>query len=787
MIRKHWLHILMDGFTVCLISGSLAYSLLLSLFLPVLFPTILLMTAGIYLVLTLLLWNRYTLLSILPTGTFVFFLTARYYLPEKWWQNILPYLIWLFRYMSGSAAFDQDLLLLTLWLITALFCVVFYILILKLKWFALPLLLGASLLFVLWFLGHDAVMSYIWWFALGFTLVWGGKYHGNLAKKYTMPDYGLWQACALPLAVFIILTAYLIVPKDNRNLQWTYLVQKVDQIEERFSDRFGFTGPRQPFRLSETGFPSSQDQLGGPVKLSGDLVLKVTAPLPLYLRGTLLNEYVSTGWSDTIDDMRYRFSDQNWNDARSIAADFNEPILAELTQEERTSFFPKVEATITHVGIQTSVLFNVHRLDALDPSRANSFTPYFNTKGETFSSRYIEEDESYTLTAYIPNLENADFRHYLTDRIPSIDWRHPLPDMLWEEDSYRDLLLSIQQHYTRIPDNVPPRVYALVDELTQDLTSDLEKILAIQNYLKENYSYTLIPPYTPYDRDFVDYFLFDLQEGYCTYFATALAVLGRAAGLPTRYIEGFLMPSETDLNGNYDVRKLNGHAWVEVYFPWTGWIPFDPTPPGTANTNPGAGGYSGQDIPYWDDYWQQYMEQGEGYIPQPGEFGPDPIPEELAGTSLLVTLSMILLGILLLALLSLLTGLLIRRHRINKQPYAKQFHLYYREILWLLALHGSPIAQGETPYTYAARIDTWLINPESSMKDIAELLVKSTFGSYALTVWDRDKISDFYGHLRKNMCSVIGLPIFYIRWVLRLLTGSKPHKNKKAGIRVFMA
>lgn len=77
----------------------------------------------------------------------------------------------------------------------------------------------------------------------------------------------------------------------------------------------------------------------------------------------------------------------------------------------------------------------------------------------------------------------------------------------------------------------------------------------------------------------MDYFLFHQKKGYCTYFASAFGVLARCVGIPTRYVEGFMVDyKEKDNVGAYQVGSNNAHAWVEAYIEGIGWIPFEPTP-----------------------------------------------------------------------------------------------------------------------------------------------------------------------------------------------------------------
>jgi hypothetical protein len=71
------------------------------------------------------------------------------------------------------------------------------------------------------------------------------------------------------------------------------------------------------------------------------------------------------------------------------------------------------------------------------------------------------------------------------------------------------------------------------------------------------------------------------NEGYCTYFASAMTVMLRTQGIPARYVTGFAMPVKQEENGTYIIRENCAHAWCEVYFDGIGWIPFEPTASGS--------------------------------------------------------------------------------------------------------------------------------------------------------------------------------------------------------------
>ncbi|MCJ7805959.1 MAG: transglutaminase domain-containing protein, partial [Clostridia bacterium] len=137
--------------------------------------------------------------------------------------------------------------------------------------------------------------------------------------------------------------------------------------------------------------------------------------------------------------------------------------------------------------------------------------------------------------------------------------------------------LSKMEPFLRLPADLPSRVKQLALKITGDQEGYYNKLKALETYLRLNYSYNTEIPFLPNDRDFVDFFLFDLREGYCTSFASALAVMGRAAGIPTRYVVGFAVPNIPSENGIYQVAGSNAHAWVEGYIPGIGWLTFEAT------------------------------------------------------------------------------------------------------------------------------------------------------------------------------------------------------------------
>ena len=131
--------------------------------------------------------------------------------------------------------------------------------------------------------------------------------------------------------------------------------------------------------------------------------------------------------------------------------------------------------------------------------------------------------------------------------------------------------------YLQLP-RLDPRIRNLAEQIAAPVQSPLDKASAIESYLRLNYGYTLqLPSQTPPDP--ISNFLFVRKQGHCEYFASAMAVMLRSIGIPSRLVNGFSGGEFNDLTGQYVIRASEAHSWVEAYIPGQGWMEFDPTPP----------------------------------------------------------------------------------------------------------------------------------------------------------------------------------------------------------------
>jgi hypothetical protein len=136
---------------------------------------------------------------------------------------------------------------------------------------------------------------------------------------------------------------------------------------------------------------------------------------------------------------------------------------------------------------------------------------------------------------------------------------------------------EITDRYLQLPPALPSRVKDLAENITQTALTPYEKAKSLKDYLARfPYSLTINTPEAGVDG--VDYFLFTQKSGYCTYFASAMTVMLRAAGIPARLVTGFLSVEYDKVSHLSVLRDKDYHAWTEIYFPGYGWITFDATP-----------------------------------------------------------------------------------------------------------------------------------------------------------------------------------------------------------------
>ena len=358
----------------------------------------------------------------------------------------------------------------------------------------------------------------------------------------------------LPLALVITLGAFLLSPADGVTIQ--PLKDAADRLRTQILDRFMFTAPRNVFTLASEGYyPQGQNQLGGTATPTDHPVMLVKTPRRTYLRGSVKNEYTGRMWVDTPAGRRYLWTSRQWQNKRTETFDM---ALPEGALGEDSGLMASAQVSVQLLDSNASSLFVPQRVRILNPG--GELIPHFNTGSEIFVTRDLEAGDTYTVTAPLMTAGDAGLSTLIAACEKSADPHYA----------------QIMQDYTALPAHLQTQLYDLAREICAGTESAYDRAFAIQNYLSRNFRYTLEVEPQPENIDFVSSFLLKTREGYCTYFASAMTVLCRMAGLPARYVEGYL--AEPDENGHAYVTGLNAHAWTEVYFSGFGWLTFDATP-----------------------------------------------------------------------------------------------------------------------------------------------------------------------------------------------------------------
>ena len=406
-------------------------------------------------------------------------------------------------------------------------------------------LLVIVLLFIVSFLGIEVGAFSL--LPLVLALILSGRAPGVSAKRL-IP----MAAAALGIVALMMPMATQTVPELNDFAR---------RMRQKIDDYLFFTEPRTTFSLSTTGYqPLGVSQLGGPANPEEAPVMQVRTSGRTLLRGAIKNEYDGSAWTDSTSGRRYLLVNPRFILLRRSLFDLDRPEKALRSQLPQSELI-----TVLMRSDSVSTLYLTQRFSALS---GEGIVPYFSPASEVFGTRSLTIGDSYTFSGTRMSYDTQGVRDIVLAASQA-------PDQPLE---------GIRETYLSVPSGVEPDVYALVTRITQDAQNDFDRAAALCAYLRSAYSYTLEQNIPPTGRDFVSWFLLTERQGYCTSFASAMAVMARIAGLPSRYIEGYAAVPDSD--GTARVTQRNAHAWTEIYFSGFGWLSFDATPGyGTENTS----------------------------------------------------------------------------------------------------------------------------------------------------------------------------------------------------------
>jgi len=368
--------------------------------------------------------------------------------------------------------------------------------------------------------------------------------------------------------------------------------------------------------------------------------------------------------------------------------------------------------------------------------------------------------------------------------------------LAWLDDFSNNILANyaaqVRQNFMDVPEIVPQRVYDLTMEIIDEYDNDFDRIMAIREYLL-HIPYTLQTTPVPRNMCFVDHFLFEGRQGYCTYFASAMAIMSRIAGVPSRYVEGFVLPPVWGEDTTISVTNSMAHAWVEVYLEGFGWLIVESTPPYAALAHMiapppqftgGAGGVW-DPMEFFDEYeWLQmmmgpWMHPGGETTFAAGEFtGINQPGEAPTATLTLQEMQMLVLGVLVLVALLVLarsagqywhvrSGL----KKIKVLTRDEQTIAYFNGILDIVEYYTKPLKSGETPKAYGTHMGKRFAFKSDSVffKDLIDLYYKARYSGIDVTETEAAIMEEAYHDMVNMLRLMRWRPQFlYLRYVKRI-------------------
>jgi protein-glutamine gamma-glutamyltransferase len=295
--------------------------------------------------------------------------------------------------------------------------------------------------------------------------------------------------------------------------------------------------------FSSTGYPGFSDvmDLRARGQLSDDIVFRVRAPFAQLWRAEVFDTYDGSLWTES----RHHLSALVGNDSGGYDVPGSQSFNGPTKQLVQTFFIQQAQPNVLFGAAQPQTVYF--------PSGALRSNTDLSIRAPIF----LDQGLVYSVESAVPAVSGDDLAQ--------------LPPMRRVPPHGSDA------RYLQLPAELPQRDRALADQITAGTRNEYGAVTAVQSWLQTNTRYDLTVPREPAGVDAVDHFLFDTRRGFCEHIASAMAVLLRAEGIPTRIVTGYGPGERNPFTGYFDVRYADAHAWVEVLYPQIGWIPYDPT------------------------------------------------------------------------------------------------------------------------------------------------------------------------------------------------------------------
>lgn len=321
--------------------------------------------------------------------------------------------------------------------------------------------------------------------------------------------------------------------------------------------------------------------------------LLITAPLSavedgLYLKGYVGSTYNGSSWTGFDDETAARY--RSLLD-RLSAEDF-------VPGNQSSEFIRLISQIKDNDDYRYSVDEGKIKVTYLNADKSYRYTPYYSDYSGLKNIKYRED--LYAVPTKKSSTYELDFFYRFNADVgagPAIAGQ--LKNYTEGEKLYRDFVYDT---YTRLPDEGLERLKQDFSPFKETIDNTMDKINYVRAYLNSRTRYSLSPGRLPKGKDFVEYFLYENQTGYCSYYASAATLMLRAMGVPARYVEGYAIGADninrraddadqevkifTDQRDSTEqtpqveltVKDWDAHAWVEVYIDGSGWVPMEFTP-----------------------------------------------------------------------------------------------------------------------------------------------------------------------------------------------------------------
>ena len=342
---------------------------------------------------------------------------------------------------------------------------------------------------------------------------------------------------------------------------------------ERFSNDSFYENGVGSYYLAWSGVGYDDAYLGGQRgALNFDSALKITSAKPTYIVGSYNDTYTGHSWELSLSCItgKTRYHDKGEDPYEASKLPMN-TALKMAAFDKAGIEYTENPITLTYQGdMYFRTLFTTNGLTFIE--NPHKRTIWYDPCENMYTNQYMRKRFDYSFDSYYFDIQSQ--LAYLRSEA----YTGENPDNKKIKDAELDVYeKAIYSRYLSKPENVPERITALTNKIIADAKAEtrVDKVWSIMEYLYQ-FKYVYETDEVPEGVDFVDNFLFNEKQGYSTYFASALALMCREAGIPSRYVKGFAPLA--DAGEDKIIGNNNAHAWVEVYFDGFGWVTFDPSP-----------------------------------------------------------------------------------------------------------------------------------------------------------------------------------------------------------------